>query len=162
MAGGIFGDQPFVLNPKCILFSLMCMALFLYRPSFSHPAIAFAVLVAIFWAAYISMAWYDYYYDCNIDPLRKGSLSLQGYLKPPAHVPEKQYSRSTAREGMDKSLHMAIIYLLHLVFIVPLIGYIAIRGKQTPVGAFWLLGALAFFTAGYHALGAYTSFATST
>ena len=162
MAGGIFGEQPFALNPKCILFSFVCMALFMYRPSFSHPAIAFAVLVAIFWIAYIGMAWYDYYFNCDIEPLRKGSLSLQGFLKPPAHVPEKQYSTGYASGSMDHSRHMAIIYLLHLAVIAPLIGYIAIRGKRTPAPAFWLLGAMALFTVGYHAIGAYTTFATTT
>ena len=31
MAGGIFG-KPFALNIKCIIFSLIIMALFLYKP----------------------------------------------------------------------------------------------------------------------------------
>ena len=155
MAGGIFGDRPFVLNPKCILFALICMALFLVRPTFGHPAVAFAALMAVFWAAYIAMAWYDYYFNCDIEPLRKGTLSAQGLLKPPAHVPEAQH------RPMDTSRHMTVIYLLHIAVIVPLIGYIAIRGKRTPPAAFWLLGAIATFTLGYHSIGAYTTFATS-
>ena len=31
MAGGLFG-KPFALNIKCIIFSLMIMAIFLYKP----------------------------------------------------------------------------------------------------------------------------------
>ena len=36
------------------------------------------------------MAWYDYFFDCKILPLRKGEMSLQKYIKPESHEPEKQ------------------------------------------------------------------------
>ena len=47
-------------------------------------------LFLIFIVAYVAMAWYDYYFDCRILPLRKGKLSWQSLVKPPAHEPEKQ------------------------------------------------------------------------
>jgi hypothetical protein len=157
MAGGIFGDRPFTLNPKCIFFALVCMALFMYRPSFSRPIFAFAALTGVFWVAYIAMAWYDYYFNCDIVPLRKGQYSLQGLLKPPAHAPEKQYLPVGVPQGaIDASRDLTLIYLLHLVVIAPFIGYIAFMGRRTPEAAFWLLGAVTALTVMYHAAGAYT------
>ena len=40
MAGGLFG-RPFVLNEKCIFFSVICMALFLYKPNFTNQYILY-------------------------------------------------------------------------------------------------------------------------
>lgn len=160
MAGGIFGERPFTLNPKCILFSLICMALFLFRPSFSGPFTAGLALVVVFWVAYIAMAWYDYYFNCDIAPLRKGKYSLQSYLKPPAHVPEKQEVATGQPQGtLDAHRDKLLIYLLHIVVIVPLIGLIAVWGKRTPQGAFWLLGATAVLTLLYHSYAAYAAVA---
>jgi len=35
MAGGLFG-RPFAFNEKCIVFSILCMSLFLYKPKFKN------------------------------------------------------------------------------------------------------------------------------
>ena len=156
MAGGIFGDRPFALNPKCIVFALICMALFLYKPSISHPAVGFFVLGTIFTVAYVAMAWYDYYFNCDIAPLRKGTLSLQGTIKPPAHQPDKQFAPMNKSQGpVDSRRDQYLIYLLHILIIAPFIGFIAYMGKRTPASAFWLLGAVAVMTLFYHSLAAY-------
>jgi hypothetical protein len=160
MAGGIFGDRPFTLNPKCILFALVCMGLFLIRPTFQHPVVALAALTVVFWVAYIAMAWYDYYFNCDIAPLRKGEYSLQGWFKPPAHAPSKQSVPTGVPQGaIDASRDQIVIYLLHLVFIVPLIATIAILGRGTPRSAFWLLGATALLTVLYHSYALYAAIA---
>jgi len=149
MAGGLFG-QPFVLNVKCIIFALIVMGIFLINPSdiIKNTKLLVAVLFVIFVVAYVAMAWYDYYYDCRILPLRKGKYGITGLMKPKAHLPSKQYSGKMNCEEVHK--HGISIYLLHILLIVPLLGYIAYRHKRASKMSFVLLGALAVFTLAYH------------
>ncbi len=81
MAGGLFG-RPFVLNIKCIVFSLLIMTIFLYKPNIQNNYIMAFTLFGIFVLAYVAMAWYDYFYDCRILPLKRGEKSVTGF-KPP-------------------------------------------------------------------------------
>ena len=55
MAGGLFG-QPFVLIVKCIIFSLIIIAVFLINPTavMKNKALLVAVLFGIFVIAYVS------------------------------------------------------------------------------------------------------------
>jgi len=146
MAGGLFG-RPFAFNIKCIIFSLICMALFLYKPSFSNNYTLYGTLFIIFVISYVAMAWYDYFYECSILPLRQGKYSWMRLIKPLAHEPEKQ------KEGkcdQEITARLMLIYMMHLLFIAPLIAYIAIyKNKINPI-VYPLLGVLAIFTAGYH------------
>ena len=149
MAGGLFG-QPFVLNVKCIIFSLVIIGIFLINPTsiIKNKMVLVPVLFGIFVVAYVSMAWYDYYYDCRLLPLRKGKYGITGLMKPEAHEPEKQYKGKMDCEEQHKH-HMGL-YILHLLFIVPLIGYIALYHKRAHKMSFILLGALAVYTVAYH------------
>ena len=146
MAGGLFG-KPFAFNIKCIIFSLITMALFLYKPTFSNNYILYGTLFIIFTVSYVAMAWYDYFFDCRILPLRKGELSWQSLIKPPAHQPEKQKEWSCEE---DKSARLTLIYLGHILFIVPIIAYVALYRKQVNPLVYPILGVLAVFTLGYH------------
>lgn len=148
MAGGLFG-KPFAFNIKCIIFSLIAMALFLYKPVFTNNYVLYGTLFVIFVVAYVAMAWYDYYFDCRILPLRKGELSWQSLVKPPAHEPEKQKDWSCEQDTHAKHI---LIYLAHIFFIVPLIAYIAIYRKQVNPLVYPVLGVLAVFTLGYHGM----------
>ena len=148
MAGGLFG-KPFAFNIKCIIFSLIVMVLFLYKPTFSNNYILYGTLFIIFVIAYVAMAWYDYFFDCRILPLRKGELSWQSLIKPPAHQPEKQKEWSCEE---DKSARLILIYLAHIFFIVPIIAYVAIYRKQVNPLVYPILGVLAVFTLGYHGM----------
>jgi UDP-N-acetylmuramyl pentapeptide phosphotransferase/UDP-N-acetylglucosamine-1-phosphate transferase len=60
MAGGIFKDQPFALNPKCIVISLIFAIFYWYMPYRK-----WYILVFILWVTYIAIAWYDDYYKCK-------------------------------------------------------------------------------------------------
>ena len=51
MAGGLFG-RPFVLNIKCIVFSLLVMTIFLYKPNIQNKYVMATTLIAIFVIAY--------------------------------------------------------------------------------------------------------------
>jgi hypothetical protein len=159
MAGGLFG-QPFVLNVKCIVFALIIIAIFLINPSdlIKNTKLLVAALFGIFVVAYVAMAWYDYYYDCRLLPLRKGRYGITGLFKPGAHQPSKQFSGKMSKLEVHK--HHMSIYVLHLLVIVPLIAYIAYYHKRASKISFVLLGALAVFTLAYHGgelLGALTS-----
>ena len=146
MAGGLF-NKPFALNVKCIIFALICMVLFLYKPNFTNNYTLYTSLFLIFIISYVGMAWYDYFYDCRILPLRKGWLSWQNLIKPPAHQPEKQKDWS-CEDDTDGRLY--IIYLSHIIFIAPLIAYIAIYKTKVNKIVYPILGVLAIFTILYH------------
>jgi hypothetical protein len=146
MAGGLFG-RPFVLNIKCIVFSLLVMAIFLYKPNIQNKYAMSATLIAIFVIAYVAMAWYDYFYDCRILPLKRGEKSVTGLLKPPPHMPE-QTEKAIAKRGLSR--HALMVYLSHIIFIVPLLIYIAVYKKKINPITYPLIGALAIFTLAYH------------
>jgi hypothetical protein len=148
MAGGLFG-KPFAFNIKCIIFSLIIMALFLYNPRFATNYTLYGTLFVIFVLSYVAMAWYDYFFDCTILPLRKGEYSWQSLIKPPAHQSEKQNDWDCEQDNSAKRL---LIYLGHILFIVPLIGYIAIYRTKVNPNVYPILGTLAFFTLGYHSM----------
>ncbi len=149
MAGGLF-DRPFVLNEKCIFFALICMALFLYKPEFKNQYFLYITLFLIFVIAYVLMAWYDYFFNCDILPLKRGNKSLTGKFKPHAHKPEKQNKDKDTK--LDKKRRAILIYLSHILFIVPLLIYIARFRKKVNKIVYPLLGALAIFTLGYHGI----------
>jgi hypothetical protein len=154
MAGGLFG-RPFTINVKCIIFSMICMALFLYKPNIKNQYALYGVLFLIFTIAYVAMAWYDYYFNCDLLPLQKGKYSLQQFIKPPAHKPEKQIEHKD--RPVDKSMRRMLIYVSHIFFIVPILAYLALYKKNVNPMIYPLLGSLAAFTLFYHGLGLMTS-----
>lgn len=147
MAGGLFG-KPFALNIKCVVFSFICMALFLYCPQIKSRRGLYLILFIIFVVSYVAMAWYDYYFDCRILPLKRGEKSTLGRFKPPTHSDEKQ--RKHLEDSVDVRRKHYLIYFSHLLFIVPLLAYIAVKGRRTPRNVYVLIGALAGATALYH------------
>ena len=147
MAGGLFG-RPFVLNIKCIVFSLICMMLFLYKPSLKNDFTLYTTLFIIFVISYVAMAWYDYYYDCRINPLKRGGKSFTGMFKPPAHMPEKQIEHKETKK--DTQRNNMLIYLSHILFITPILVYLAVYKHNTHPNVYPIVGALAGFTLLYH------------
>jgi hypothetical protein len=151
MAGGIFKNKPFVINEKCIFFSLICMALFLFKPNFKSNITLYFSLFVIFVVAYVAMAWYDHYFDCQTLPLKKGSVGgITAVLKPEAHNNEKQKEHKETNK--DKRLKMILIYVSHIIFIVPVLAYIAIYKTKVNQMVYPLLGVMAVFTALYHGI----------
>ena len=142
MAGGIFPGQPFTLNIKCIIFSLMCMGLFLIKPEDIPVSKEFSLFI-LFVLAYVSMAWYDFYYNCQLMPFERGSsdMSITGNLKP-----EEQDSLCE----LEKHRYHTIIYATHIFFIVPLLAYIYKKKGKVSERMYGMLGALVVFTFLYH------------
>jgi hypothetical protein len=131
------------------------MALFLYKPDIKNQYVLYGTLFVIFTVAYVAMAWYDYYFNCDILPLKKGKYSLQQYIKPPAHKPKKQVEHKD--EAVDKKMRRILIYALHILFIVPILAYLALYKTKVRPMVYPLLGVLAVFTLGYHGVGLMTA-----
>jgi hypothetical protein len=148
MAGGIFG-KPFALNEKCIAFSLIIMALFLYKPNITNNIHLSIVLFIIFVVSYVSMAWYDYYFGCSILPLKSGHSSITGKLKPKDKM-EKQITHEEDKTDI-KHKHL-LIYMSHILFISPLLIYIGIKKSKVNPITYPLLVVLALFTMMYHGI----------
>lgn len=147
MAGGLFG-RPFELNIKCIIFSIIIMALFLYKPVIKSNITLSFILFIIFVISYVVMAWYDYYYDCQTLPLKRGEKSFTGLFKPPVHSYKQK--EKNIEDNKDNSKGKFIIYLSHIILIVPLLLYIAIQKDKTNVMVYPILIVLSIFTALYH------------
>ena len=147
MAGGLFG-QPFSINVKCVIFSLIIIALFLYKPNYQNQYLLYGILGLLFVLSYIAMAWYDFAFGCDILPLKKGKYSWQKALKPPVYESEKQIEGKETKK--ETNLKMYLIYFSHLIFIVPLLLYIAYYKNKINPAIYPLLGAIAFLTLIYH------------
>ena len=149
MSGGLFG-QPFTLNIKCIIFSLIIMIIYTIQPPVLSLLPSLIVYFLIFVISYVALAWYDYYYGCNQLPLQKSNnpYAITGLFKPPAHEPKKQNEHLFSQKEIDKN--NITIYALHILIIVPILLYIGIKAQKTPTQAFYILLVLAAFTAAYH------------
>jgi hypothetical protein len=148
MSGGFFPGYPFTLNIKCIIFSIIIMIIYTFRPPVLSLVPSLLIYFIIFVVSYVALAWYDYYYACSQLPLQKSSTGLTDYLKPPPHEPKKQVEHMFSEKEINKN--NKTLYALHLLVIVPLILYIGIKSKKAPKEAFYLLIVLAAFTAVYH------------
>jgi len=152
MAGGLFGKE-FALNPKCIVFSIIIMVIFLCKPTFKNNITLGLTLFLIFVLSYVAMAWYDAFFDCRILPLQRGSAGVTTKLKPPPHVPEKQEPKTSDKlEGEDARKNKTLVYLMHVIIVVPLLAYIGIYRKSVIPMTYPILITLAVFTATYHGL----------
>ena len=89
MGGGLFGT-PLALNPKCLAFSGLLIAIYWMPPRAvlrTPYDIAFkrAVTILLAFAGYILLAWYDVWYDCN-DHLKSTFLGwISAPFKPAAY-----------------------------------------------------------------------------
>lgn len=148
MAGGLYADQPFVLNPKCIVFAGVLCAGYWFLPASRNPW----MLPFLFVAAYVAMAWYDHAYDCRVGRLRSGTgpLGFDSTMKPdlPDNLPN-----DGRRDAPDQDrLKKRNTYGFHVAVIAPLLIYVGLRGGSTD-RRLWAvllgLGVLALLYHGY-------------
>ena len=148
MAGGIY-NQPFTLNVKCIVFSLIIMTIFLYCPKIENNLVMGITLFTIFVISYVAMAWYDAFYNCTVLPLKRARFGITTLFKPEIHS-EKQ--KTHEEDETDMRLKNIFIYVSHIIFIVPLLVYIGVyQNKVSPI-TYPLIMVLAVFTLLYHGL----------
>lgn len=149
MSGGIFTGYPFTLNIKCIIFSLIVMILYtICPPTFDSNIITFLIYFGIFVVSYVALAWYDYFYSCSQLPLFRGKYSFTGQFKPALHEPSKQSEHLMSE--IEVSKNNTTIYWLHLMIIVPLLGYIGFMKDKAHPRVFDILLVLTAFTTIYH------------
>ena len=149
MSGGIFPNYPFTLNIKCIIFALLIMIIYTYRPPTDQKLITKLIIYfIIFVVSYVALAWYDYYYACSQLPLQRSSIGITQYLKPPVYEEEKQELHMMSQKEIDKN--NKTIYYMHLLLFVPLLLYIAIKRENAHKSSFDILLVVIAFTAVYH------------
>lgn len=124
MAGGVFVDQPFHPNPKCIVFSLVLMLAYWYLPQ-RNPF----MLPLIFVVAYVAMAWYDHLYDCD---MKMYGAKYGGILS----APWKPQRRTEPSEGKkllpnQENKYRQKVNLFHVLVLSPLLLYIGWRGPES-------------------------------
>ena len=145
MAGGLFPNYPFELNPKCIIFSIIIIGLFFYQPPDMNIYWKVFVSFILFVISYVSMAWYDYKFDCQKLALKKSSskLGITDKLKPEPHMPSQtDKSKMTSEE---KDLEWQLINLFHILVIAPLFIYIGInKNNSNQLSILLLIISLAF------------------
>lgn len=120
MAGGVF-ERPFSLNVKCIVASLLVAGGYWYLPPKSLGVVLF-----LFWASYVSLAWYDEMYDCE-DRMRPTPIPLGRWFflpfKPPGYKAEMATLSPRQVRVMDRVDHLAVFsaMFLGLVWLLGLI-----------------------------------------
>lgn len=116
MGGGLFGT-PLYLNPKCLVFSLVILIVYLL-PHPSTTAHIFVMCFLLATSSYISLAWYDVLYDCNdhLKPTLFGWMSKS--LKPPEY--SKKYDELPIKyQKIIRNFDIIVLLILVLTFLYP-------------------------------------------
>ena len=113
MAGGIFSGYPFVPNWKCVVFTALCTSSYWFLPP--KNMFIFILLLII---PYISMAWYDYLYNCE-NKMKATLVPFGRYLflplKPSEYKATFESLPPEALKDMDTMDHISAWILLVLV-----------------------------------------------
>jgi len=150
MAGGIFPGYPFVLNPKCVVFSSLIIWLFFYNPPVMTIYWKLLISLILFVIAYVAMAWYDYKFECQALALKRGTskYGITQQFKPPTH---KENQRDPSKDTPDETaLEKNIINVYHLLFITPSLLYIGLEQQNASVNASMFLIVNLIFAMIYH------------
>lgn len=153
MAGGIFIDQPFSPNWKCIIFGIALMIAYWWLPK-NNPFL----LPVIFIIGYIAMAWYDYMYDCDMMMYSGSSLlgnaTLDAWAKPQRRDEVPKYNSKNTPAGTisadQEAVYKTKVYSLHIFVIAPILAYVGWFGKKANPHIFAVIGSLAFLVLLYH------------
>lgn len=120
MAGGIFPGKPFEFNLKCIVFTAALAGGYWWLPRRNAW-----VLGLLLWLPYITMAWYDYAYDCR-NKMQPTIVPFGRFL----FLPFKPAYYKARYEQMAQSQKNAMARLDHVV------GWTLVVGATV-----WFLGA---------------------
>ena len=154
MAGGIFPNYPFELNPKCIIFSIIIIGLFFYQPPNMNIYWKTVAAFILFVISYVLMAWYDYKFECQKLAFKKStsSLGITGKFKPPVYL-ESQIDK-TKMTKTEQELEYALINILHLFIIAPLFLYVGLNKDKSNSITTVLLYVIFSFAIIYHGVRA--------
>jgi hypothetical protein len=149
MAGGLFG-RPFVFNIKCIIFSLLMMALFLVKPTIKSNLILGVTLFIIFVISYVAMAWYDYRYNCDLIMYSGNSLgpnTIDAIFKP-QHRNKKSDKKNLSKN--QEIEYLKRVYLFHILAVSPILLYVGYYGLESNKKIFPVVLALGGISTVYH------------
>jgi hypothetical protein len=124
MAGGIFKNQPFHLNPKCIFISFLFAGCYWFLPSKK-----WYILLFILYITYLAIAWYDEIYNCKRmmpTALPFGRLIYLPF-KPKSYQNKYKQFSVHKKHLMDKVDHITLWTILIMLILVTFI-VIRIRG----------------------------------
>jgi hypothetical protein len=151
MAGGIFVDQPYHPNPKCLVFAISLMIAYWCMPK-KNPFL----LPLIFVIAYIAMAWYDYLYNCDMQLYSGTSIgpnTLDTWGKPQRRTKKPSEPKEDVKLLSDQeAAYKRNVYLFHIIAIMPILLYIGFRKKQSNSQIFALLFGVGLIALIYHGM----------
>lgn len=149
MAGGIFADQPFVTNTKCIVIGIVLMVLYWMLP-YRNPF----MLPIIFLVGYIAIAWYDYLYNCEAQmysgTFPVGSATLDAWAKPQRRFEENVNTLNLVDK--QELTYKKKIYALHALFIAPILYYVGLNGNKSNKNIWSVIGSIGILVVLYHGL----------
>lgn len=150
MAGGIYPNYPFQINIKCVIFAMIIIMLFFYIPPKMNTYWKLFVSLVLFVISYVSMAWYDYKFECQKLALKRGTsdYSITQHLKPPIHT-ESQKDASKASNDENR-LEEYLIHYYHIFIVTPLLLYIGANKNKTENSFYVVLIANICFAIVYH------------
>ena len=156
MAGGIFTERAFEPNIKCIIFAIIMVLAYLYL----SPKPNTYILPIIFVGAYISMAWYDWLYNCDSKMYSGtkgyGASLLDAIFKPQRRAPEphlKKVTEDPRQKHLAKDQEKEFlkrVYQFHALVIVPILLYIGYKGKKVDERWYGVLLGLGGIAGLYH------------
>lgn len=152
MAGGIFVDQPFHPNPKCIVFAAALMISYWFLPN-RNPFL----LPLIFIVGYIAMAWYDHLYNCD-SKLYSGTAigpnTIDTWGKPQRRKYKNTKSHTGAKLLKDQeTAYKKNTHLFHVIFVAPIliyVGYMGLNNYSINNHIFQLIMGVSLITIIYH------------
>ena len=146
MAGGLFVERPFHLNPKCVIFAFILMAGYWFLPPKEV-----IMLPMIFITSYIAMAWYDFVYNCDT-PLFSGTSSTTSWGKPQRRLrrPAIPPDGSVPLVEDQEEAYRRNINLFHVFGVMPFfigMAYLGVNNKMTQAlrSALWIVFAWTIF-----------------
>ena len=146
MAGGIFVDQPYHPNPKCLLFSAVVMAIYWFSPAKKNKFL----LPVIFTVAYIAMAWYDYRYNCDTVMYSGNAIgpnTLSAIFKPQLRT-EKTDRKNLSND--QEAEYLKRVYLFHVIAVAPLLIYVGYKGNKVNPKLFPIVLSIGLMAGLYH------------
>ena len=128
MAGGIYVNRPFSPNIKCLIFAFTIIGLYWLTARFSDKKPNFLLFPLIFIIAYVAMAWYDVVYNCS-DQLYSGNNGIAAVFDSifKKQLREKQHKDAVLNQ---ERIYQRNVYLFHLLFIVPILGWVGVQGYR--------------------------------
>jgi len=130
MAGGIFVDQPYHPNPKCLVFSFTIMILYWFSPCEKNSWL----LPVLFVISYVAMAWYDYIYNCDLimfSGKAPGANTLDAIFKPQRRNDSKTDKKNKPNVSKDQEQeYLKRVYLFHVLAVAPILLYAGYYGQK--------------------------------